>query len=1110
MVPGILREGETVRGESVPLLGAKLLPPAPGPFHLARQRLHSELQRHLEKRVTAVLAGPGYGKTSLVARFLRDLGGDSVWLTLDGSDRDPWLLFQYLIRGFREHAPEFGLRTEALWEDLRQRARPVEALCDVFIGEAEESLGGRFVLVLDEVESLGGSEPCARALRRLLAYLPGTLHLMLVGRSLPEAGIKAMLAEGTAGLLRGEDLLFTRDETGELLQRTFRLPVTGETVDRVQARTRGWATALQLLRQTARLEQATPELREEVFVRIAEEIFDYFSEEVLASESKGLRDFLQVASLPGVLDPEILALVRPDLDVRKRIEDLLRRKLFLSPLESRGEYYAFDPLFRDYLRRKLHTEAGPAVEKNLHLRYGRAFQGRGDLPQALAHFRSAEEPTEIAELLARHGKALLRAGMLDTVREAAQFLSQRGIHSAVLEDLLGEASRISGDYGAAVGHFQRALSSGPRGQVRLPRKARGSALQGLAYALLKTGEIRGAERTAEQALVEASEDDPSLRARILNTLSIVRYRENRLTEAVAGWQEALARARQAGDDHLVLMIAHNLGLPHAVMGDFRRASECFRILTGPDNVRLGPEEGAAYLNLARIATFQGEYSQAAALLGDAREIAQKLRLRALSADVLEAEGTLLRETGDVQAAREKYSRARALFTELGQGEVLESLAEEEAILAARHDDYDEAERLAVRQVERRRASGNPEGIASSLLALGEIRARGGDPVAALEALSESALIFKSLERAYQDCMAHLYLALACHRCGKRDRSEAAALEALRLSARHDYRAAVLRVADQDAGFRRWLSSLPPAPAYLRQEAAEPAAAERPPISLDTEGADLTVRLLGPIEVFRDTARKIPARAWKLKRALEIFCFLASSRDRRATKDRIVDALWGDARLSVIEKNFHPTISFLRGALNHGHNVPKNFILFERSAYLLNPAYHYDIDVERFESGVRTARKMAARRDVPEALEAYDGALTLYRGSFLEEEYDEWMEAPRTHYESLYHAALEEAGRLHMHQGNRDAGLSYLKKRSEEDPLSEEASSALMLGLGTMEDRAGIEKEYERLVRVLAEELESEPMPETRRAFEKARGLEVPSPTEPPRKVVPLRRTGKRS
>src|SRR5437667_230508 len=83
----------------------------------------------------------------------------------------------------------------------------------------------------------------------------------------------------------------------------------------------------------------------------------------------------------------------------------------------------------------------------------------------------------------------------------------------------------------------------------------------------------------------------------------------------------------------------------------------------------------------------------------------------------------------------------------------------------------------------------------------------------------------------------------------------AALEALRLSARHDYRAAVLRVADQDAGFRRWLSSLPPAPAYLRQEAAEPAAAERPPISLDTEGTDLTVRLLGPIEVFRDTARK---------------------------------------------------------------------------------------------------------------------------------------------------------------------------------------------------------------------------------------------------------------
>ena len=77
--------------EPGPLLGAKLLPPAPGPFHLKRSRLENRLRAGLEGRATAVLAGPGYGKTSLVAGFLRDLGGDTVWYSLDASDRDPWI-----------------------------------------------------------------------------------------------------------------------------------------------------------------------------------------------------------------------------------------------------------------------------------------------------------------------------------------------------------------------------------------------------------------------------------------------------------------------------------------------------------------------------------------------------------------------------------------------------------------------------------------------------------------------------------------------------------------------------------------------------------------------------------------------------------------------------------------------------------------------------------------------------------------------------------------------------------------------------------------------------------------------------------------------------------
>ena len=254
------------------------------------------------------------------------------------------------------------------------------------------------------------------------------------------------------------------------------------------------------------------------------------------------------------------------------------------------------------------------------------------------------------------------------------------------------------------------------------------------------------------------------------------------------------------------------------------------------------------------------------------------------------------------------------------------------------------------------------------------------------------------------------------------------------------------------------------------------------MSLAGDASDLSLRLLGPIEVFRDAQRKIPASAWKIRRALQILCYLASSRSRRAGKERIIDALWDDARLSAVDKNFHPTISCLRRALNYGFAVPKNFVLFEGGAYLLNPAYRYGIDIEAFEEGIRAARRKAAAGKIAGALADYDTAIALYRGSFLEDDYAEWTEAPRAHFESLRLRALAEAGRLHLGSGHREAGIACLSTLVEGEPLNEEASALLMTSFGNFGNRAAVEREFARVCRALKKELSSEPLPETRRAY----------------------------
>jgi len=991
------------------VIGAKLLAPAARPEHLVRTRLHERLASGLDARATVVVAGPGYGKSTLVARYLAESGTDGIWYTLDPSDRDPWALFRYLVHGIRARVPEFGLRTSGLWESLRYRDDQVDRFVDVFIRDAEESLGGRIVVVLDRVECLEGGEPGIAALRRLLTYLPGSLHLVLVGRSMPKLGLPGLAADGAVRTLHADELLLTLGETRTLLTERFGLDLSEETLAQVHARTRGWVTALQFLRQTSRLSVPA-----DLLSRTEVEVFEYFSEEVLAAEPDETRELLLAASVPAVLDPDVAAdaLLRPAL--RAELSHLRERHLFLSRLEGGSDLHAFDPLFRDFLLGKLRAERGERAVAELSRAFGLAYARRGDDLQALSYLRQGRAEAEVVELLRTRGRALLRAGSLDAVREAAEGASR----APFLEDLLGEACRLRGDFAAAVRHFEAAEPTA-------------ETLQGLAYSLQRMGETRRAEEIAAKALALAG-DDPGLSARILNTLSIVRYRTDRIDEAIAGWQDALARARQARDEHLTRMIAHNLGLPHAARGDLLRATECFRILTSDASPRVGPEEGTAYLNLARIATLRGELTQAARLLDDAWEIQRKWGLRGLAADVLEAEANLLRESGD-PAAAERYAAARAAYIELGQTEPLDSLAEEEALHAARQGETDRAERAVLDVLERARRTDRSEAIASALLTLGEIRARSVSPGRAIEPLMEARDRFAALDRSYQTCAAGLWLAA----CGVRE----AEAPALRLAAEMDYAGLVRKV----AAASKPVETAAPLPGRLR-----------------ASSADLTVRLLGPVEVYRDEDRKIPASAWRLRRALRVFCYLAAARHHRATKSRIADAVWADARRPVVERNFHPTISFLRKALNHGHAVPKNFILCEGGAYALNPDYRYDVDVDRFERGIHAARDHRSRGELEPALGAYQDAIALYRGAFLEEDDEEWIEAPQAHYESLLDAALRESADLHAQLGRPEGSLPLLERLVERNPSDQAASIQLMRALGTLGRKAAVEKEYRRL------------------------------------------------
>src|SRR5215217_2517656 len=93
----------------------KLIIPANGRPLIDRPRLQAELEQVITTRRVVALAAPaGWGKTTALAQWAASSRLPVAWYTLDASDRDPHLFLDYLLYSVRAAVPEAADLAEQL------------------------------------------------------------------------------------------------------------------------------------------------------------------------------------------------------------------------------------------------------------------------------------------------------------------------------------------------------------------------------------------------------------------------------------------------------------------------------------------------------------------------------------------------------------------------------------------------------------------------------------------------------------------------------------------------------------------------------------------------------------------------------------------------------------------------------------------------------------------------------------------------------------------------------------------------------------------------------------------------------------------------------------
>lgn len=1077
-------------------LSAKLLPPRLAPTLLPRPRLVERLSANIVRPVTLVIANAGSGKTTLVADFLRTQTHQFVWYQLEATDAHPSVFLGYITHGIRRFIPDFGRATLAY---LQQSAAEVdqhpERAVDVFLNEVLDQVEEQLILVLDDYHHLDAVGSVHAAVDRLLAYLPDVIHTIIISRDAPPLRLSRLRSQSALAIIDRDDLLFTADETQALFRQVFALELVPEQLTEYCERTQGWITALQLVRRvlqrsaaaggSARSDDESPDLIE-ILRQSERDIFEYFAEEVFADESEQVQDLLLRLSLLERIEADLCASLYPETACLAILSSLVRRNVFITlATDGQGEVYRLHPLFQSFLRRRFRSEVGRSGVTAEHLRMGELFLRHGEWERAMHHLLAAEEFERAAKVIAEKGSKWIDSGALALLVSTADQIPTETMerHPRALASR-AEVYRLRGEYDVAQTMLRHAtVLLHDRGD----REGEAEALHSLAAIARWRRDFTAAFDYLDRA-VELAGERSVVRAKCANTRGICQVLLSQWTEAEREFHTALQYAEEQGDEHYVRLIVHNLGLPVMGRGDFKEAIRWLRqLLRDNQHAAPVPQEAIAHLNMARCYLYRGDLEDCERHLNRALEFCQLFNLIAVRAEAFETYGDWYREHGDTGRAADFYERAERDYEEAGIDLVRRELIEARAMLKLQMGDSTSARSLLNQLIEARQALKDEMGIQTATLALSRVLIAQGEYGLARAGLEPALHYFRRHVLNYYEVQACLELALTDQAADK----ESSMLERLRrmldLALRYDYEYWLQRAVSAHPN----LFSLPEAaellPPDLREQlATQPApqpAAQPSPVAAPRPQADLTINMLGPVEIFRDPLRPFAPDAWTTRRARDILCFIASRRHRRASKDTIIEVFWGEAEDDSISKNFHPTVSHIRKALNSNQPLKQNFLLYRDGDYQLNHDFSYAIDTVEFDRLVAEgeAARRAGKHD--QVIACYEAAIQLYRGEFMHGCYDEWVDEQRSYYREQYLHMLEALVVAAQKSKEWPRSLHLAQQILSDDPYREDIHCLIMRAHAAQGNRVAVKEQYEALRRLLRDELGVNPAAETQKIYQ---------------------------
>lgn len=355
------------------------------------------------QKLLAITAPVGYGKTVLMSSLFHssmESGRHCYWLALDDRDSGISHVLGLLEELFMGQSERLG-PTKALFIGDTPQERRIQRLLNAIAGIDEH-----FTLFIDNLNHCTDPQ-LGRLLDKLIFDTPPTACFVLSSTTEPPVNLVRAKLEGLVRQVGYAELRFTSTEVKELLGPNLSNRIGTAGIDAITRQTEGWPAAVRMA-QIILSGSADPLAELQRFSASNEDLAHLLNRQVLSGFEDSVRAFLFDIAPLRRFTIDLCRYATGSEDAARHLDFLLRKNVFIIPLDYNRTWYRLHLFFKQYLEEEAKNVRSLPHRQSTLLRAAQWCERNDLIEDAIEYALMANADDFAAQIIERTADRLVR------------------------------------------------------------------------------------------------------------------------------------------------------------------------------------------------------------------------------------------------------------------------------------------------------------------------------------------------------------------------------------------------------------------------------------------------------------------------------------------------------------------------------------------------------------------------------------------------------------------------------------------------------------------------------------------------------------------------------